>query len=271
MRNRQAESPLSAIPCAWSWTRLGWVVTAILAIHVVLLFLFSQRSTPMTLQQIQGQHPVPLVWGSPRASAPTGVLLPDPVVFARVVSDGFSGALWLSDARADAGQFAAIPTVFRQPVRGEPNLRPQMDIRLSVSGTQDQRANIPARVIPVPKPRAPVAEPASPGRSVLRRGEGLSGWQPVQDAPLPVWTNAQLLAPTVVQVLVDALGGVLSTTLELGSGLAEADREALKLARQLRFIPSSEQQLRNGSPLWARLEFVWHTVLPVPGAPPTTP
>jgi TonB family protein len=101
---------------------------------------------------------------------------------------------------------------------------------------------------------------------VVRAADGLAGWQVTLRERLPVWTNSQLLAATVVQVLVDEQGGVMSATVKPpGSGLAAADQEALRLARALRF--ERVQPLEGATkPVWGDVEFVWLTV-----APPDTP
>lgn len=250
---------MAAPPGGWSWTRLGWVVMAILGIHVVLLFALSRRSDPFLQQRVPDRHFAPLVWDNSPTQDHLSSLLPDPVVFARVVSGGFSGSLWVSEAWEDSGKILPLPPVSRPSVRGDLILRPHLDLRLA--GPDDREAATPPRIELSPRHQLPSTQSLFSGRSVLRFREGLTGWRLIENGAFPVWTNAQLLTPTVVQVMVDARGGVLSATLELGSGLAEADLEALKRARQLRFVPPPNQVWTNGLH-WGRLEFVWHTVPP---------
>lgn len=106
---------------------------------------------------------------------------------------------------------------------------------------------------------------------MLRLGEGLIGWRAELSVALPAWTNTQLLASTVVQVLVNPQGQVLSATLEPpGSGLPAADQEALRLVRQARFVTPPDQPV--STPLhWGRVEFVWHTVAPASESPLSRP
>jgi len=82
---------------------------------------------------------------------------------------------------------------------------------------------------------------------------------------LPSWPYADVLAPSVVQAVVDAAGNAVSLVLlPPGSGSDDADRRALELARTARFAPAS--QLTIG-----RLIFHWHTVpLPDTNAPAIT-
>lgn len=259
---------MAAPPGGWSWTRLGWVVMAILGIHIVLLFALSRRSDQFPHQRVTDRLFAPLVWDDSTTQDHLSSLLPNPVVFARVVSGGFSGSLWNSDAWGDSGKVAPPPLVLRPSVREDSVLRPRLDIRLA--GLDDRNAATLSRIEPPPRPQLPPAQSLFSGQSILRLREGLSGWRPVVNGALPVWTNAQLLTPTVVQITLDSQGGVLSATLELGSGLAEADQDALKRARQLRFVHPPNQALTNG-PHWGRLEFVWHTVPPGQGASPAAP
>jgi TonB family protein len=67
-----------------------------------------------------------------------------------------------------------------------------------------------------------------------------------------------VIAPSVVQVLVDPSGDVASTALLESSGFKDADDKALELARAARFAPSSQLTL-------GELIFNWHTVPPVNG------
>jgi TonB family protein len=69
------------------------------------------------------------------------------------------------------------------------------------------------------------------------------------------WPYADVLAPCVVQVLVDAAGNVVSTVLLTPSGYDAADQSALEIARALRFTPLSHLT-------FGRIIFNWHTVPP---------
>jgi hypothetical protein len=87
---------------------------------------------------------------------------------------------------------------------------------------------------------------------------------------LPDWPFPDVIAPSKVQVLVDAAGNVVSTILlPPGSGFTTADQydvadqRAIELARALRFKPAAHLTV-------GRIIFNWHTV-PPPAAPPATP
>jgi hypothetical protein len=79
---------------------------------------------------------------------------------------------------------------------------------------------------------------------------------------LPSWPYADVIAPSCVQVLVNAAGEVVSTTLlpldnrsEAASRYDAADQRALDLARTARFAPAPRLTI-------GRLIFNWHTVPP---------
>lgn len=250
----------------WSWARLIRVTGAVFVGQVLILFLLSRPSVSPSLLQQSRPRLIPLAWEFPHLPDGINTLLPDPVVFARVVPEGFSGALWVSPGLTESLKPEPALPLVGHLMRGEPALRPRLDREPLVPGSPGRVEGAPLRMAPPPRPRLLHTNIPSIGRSVLRLREGFSGWQPVLSEPLPVWTNVQLLAPSVVQVLVDPQGGVLSATLEQGSGLAEADQDALKRARRLRFAPPAPSPPKEG-PYWARMEFVWHTVLS--GQPPT--
>jgi hypothetical protein len=77
------------------------------------------------------------------------------------------------------------------------------------------------------------------------------------------WPYPDVIAPSKVQVLVDAAGNVVSAVLlpsennvEVAAHYDAADARALELARSLRFAPSPRLT-------FGKLIFNWRTVLPV--------
>jgi TonB family protein len=80
--------------------------------------------------------------------------------------------------------------------------------------------------------------------------------------PSPAYND--VIAPTVVQVLVDAAGHIVSTVMLAGSGVDSADQRALDLARAARFFPAS-------GPALGRIIFNWHTVPAPVSAPAVSP
>ena len=114
-------------------------------------------------------------------------------------------------------------------------------------------------------PSLPVA-PALAQNSTMQIEGRLAQRQLPFEMSLTNWPYPDVLAPCVVQVLVDAAGNVVSAVVlpsENGWTAAEhyaaADQQALELARALRFAPASQ-------PTVGKIIFNWHTV---PVVPPT--
>ena len=254
----------------WSWNQLARVTGGILVLELILLYGLS-RPVPR-LRAPEETFPGALVWHGEESDFVLSQWLPDPVVFARVVAQGFSGPLWTSAQAFDSGKGTPVHRGLRTSAMFPASPRPKLD-NFALPAPDKPGPRPPATwVIPDPAPRT-LRAPQSFGteRSILRLGEGLTGWQAELNEVLPGWTNAHLLSSTVVQVLVNPQGRVLSATLEPpGSGLPAADQVALRLVRQARFVSPAGQPMR--SPLhWGRVEVVWHTVAPVPESPLSQP
>jgi hypothetical protein len=114
-------------------------------------------------------------------------------------------------------------------------------------------------------------EPALAQNSTLRVEGELAQRQLPSPINLTNWPYADVIAPSKVQVLVDAAGNVVSTVLlppDSGFTAADqyemADQRALELARAARFAPSSRLTV-------GRLIFNWHTVPPPATNAPANP
>lgn len=254
----------------WSWNQLARLVGGILVLELILLYTLSRPAAP--LRSPEEAFPGVVVWHGEESDFVLSQWLPDPVVFARVVAQGFSGPLWISVQAIDSGKGTPVHRVGRTSAKFPPTLRPKLDDVTLAAPREPGTRPTATWVTPEPSPRtlrAPQSFGAGP--SVLRLGEGLIGWRAELSEALPAWTNAHLLVSTVVQVLVNPQGRVLSATLEPpGSGLPVADQEALRLVRQARFVAPPDQPM--SSPLhWGRVEFVWHTVAPASEAPLSRP
>jgi hypothetical protein len=120
---------------------------------------------------------------------------------------------------------------------------------------------------PEPKLSEPVLPllPAFADNSMLQIEGELAQRTWLNPVSLPSWPYADLIAPSRVQVLVDAAGDVVSAVLlpsddpeVTASHYDAADQRALELARAARFSPSSQMTI-------GRLIFDWRT-----DAPPAT-
>jgi TonB family protein len=77
-----------------------------------------------------------------------------------------------------------------------------------------------------------------------------------RNAPIELrtWPAPRLLSNSVVQIAVDSAGQVIAARLLARSGSADADTNALDVARRLRFRPAP-----SPAPVWGRAVFEWQT------------
>ncbi len=137
----------------------------------------------------------------------------------------------------------------------------------------NQFAEFELRFKPPPQfsaPQLPI-EPVLAQNSTLRVEGELARRQVPATISLTNWPYAGVIAPSKVQVLVDAAGNVVSTVLlppDTGFTAADqydqADQRALEIARSIRFAPAS--QLTIG-----RMIFNWRTVPPPATNSPAIP
>jgi hypothetical protein len=126
---------------------------------------------------------------------------------------------------------------------------------------------------PPPKLSAPPpVETVFAQNSTLQIVGGLAHRRLLDKINLPSLQYNDVIAPSVVQALVDATGNVVSAVLlpsensmEVAGRTAIGDTTALQIALKLRFAPSSQRTL-------GRLIFNWRTVpLPATNAPAASP
>ena len=244
-----------------SWSRRRWwtLVALVFAAHLGLIFALGDRKP---------------VRPRPPAFAPTLRLaaasdelfaLNDPTLFALPHHKGFAGATWLQK-----------PAVKFQPFRWTetPRLLALPVEALGATFAQFMRTNLPARfeleIKPAPEltlPVVPEVGRVTAARSTLRAAGGLANRRLLNPPELPAWPAADLLTNSLVQVLLNADGNVISPNLLAGSGSPKADQFALDFAKTARFEP-----LRNGAAKLCvgTMIFEWHTV-PETNKPPANP
>ena len=167
-------------------------------------------------------------------------------LFALPDRDGFAGLMW-----------EAMPPVdfHRQDWSEEPHwLAATNSLPVTELGAVFNRFMQTNRIAGVhlefnlpPPSAAPIApaEPPMAGNSTLQVEEGIAGRGPQNPVKLPSWPFDDVIAPSVVQVLVDAAGNVVSATLLPPENDEEmppvrdpdADEKALEIARTMRFAP----------------------------------
>ncbi len=237
----------------WSSTCWFVIITFIFAVHVALIFLSGEKKavvpravTNVPTLQLANETDELLALNDPTLFA-----LPGPKDFA------VAGAFRLPDVK---------PPLFRWTE--SPRWLPLSTAGLGTALGQFMQTNYPAspsfNFKPVPLLSSPAlpAEPLLVENSTLRlEGELVQRQLPLENN-LTNWPYANVIAPSVVQLLVDAAGNVISAVLlPPGGGFGSADQyppadqQALELARTMHFAPATR-------PTVGRLIFNWHTVPP---------
>jgi len=255
------------------WSRRRWLTTigVVMAGQVILIFLVSNRVAPRPSHPTQ-RNRFEMVT-EPAAQQRLGELpwLDDPARFALVSQHGFSGPIWLSLPRFQhqAMEWSEPPRWLTQDVS-----------RLGAAFAFAPGAGTPS---PVASEKPPASFGGLPAfttpiitNSTLRVEGPIARRRLLTPFDLPAWPHTDILLPTLVQVVVDPQGTVVSailmggaSLLGGGSGLAAADRRALELARAARFEPFAPDATNSGL-TWGVMMFQWQVVTP-PKTPPPAP
>jgi len=260
-------------PAPWPRHRWWLLIALVFAAHVGLIFALGERHP--IVPRVPGPAPeLRLAIGSSELLA-----LHDPTLFALPHPKGFAAAAWrqISQAGFPPFRWAEPPRWLALPVEqlGDTLLR----FVQTNTFTRIEFETLPAPDLALPAVRLEIA-PATP--SVARVAGGLAQRRWLNPVELPSWPSADLLTNSLVQVLVDAAGNVVSHTLlrpDSGSKDADqqrADQRALELAKAARFAPLPQSGSASRNPLGqltrGTLIFEWHTVPPpATNAPPAKP
>jgi TonB family protein len=230
------------------WSRKKWltIIAIIFAAHVAIIFAFGEKKqiVPRAVANVPALRLA--------SDADELLALDDPTLFALPHLDGFAGPAWLQPPRV---QF------HRQDWTEPPRWLPLPAENLGATFQQFVQTNFFASHALDFKPEAKLSEPP-PVEPVLAQNstmqiEGELAQRPLlEEINVPSLQYNDVIAPSTVQVLVDAAGDVVSTVLLESSGFKDADDEALELARAARFAPSSRMT-------FGKLIFNWRTIPPV--------
>ena len=220
---------------------------AAFAVQAVLLFAFPTRdlSEPGPLLH----SPTVALLDHENIPIQQAALLQDPTLFALPHKHGFSGQAWLVPKPMEHQPAQKMP---------EPIWLDQTGVTSTLAGVSQSAPQQMAfdTFLPPSFPRPPSPAPAS---YLEVRG-------PLKDIPLlaapklePKF-HTEILSNSVVQVAVGTNGFAYSTLLVGSSGLPSADKEALELARRVRFGKTSKS---GGEDLaWGQLIFHWQALPP---------
>ena len=256
-----APGPAAPEPRSGAWSRQRWLtlVALVFAAEVLIIFALGQKHFP----QPRAVKTVPQL--AVAGSSGNLIELDDPTLFALPRVGDFASAF--------TNPLPAVP----QPPFGwteSPLPPPLVADNLGAVFTRFMQTNRFAAPLLDFKPEPELSEPALSlpaefaENSVMRIEGELSQRKWLNPVDLASWPYAAVIAPSRVQVLVDAAGDVGSAILippddvaEAASHYDAADQRAFELARAVRFSPSSR-------PTVGQLVFDWRTVAPPATNPP---
>lgn len=251
----------SVQPRPWPQRRWWIVVAFVFAVQLGLIFGLSDKKVPEARQP--GSVPALQLMGGAAAEF---LCLSDPTLFALPHRQGFSGLAWLALWQPPSSSFEWSQEPRWLPVSVE-GLGAVFD---GSGGTDDLNSPLsPIR----PEPALTLAEvgalPTIQTKSRLGLEDGLAGRRLIAPIEVPTQHSTDLLADSVVQIVVDSEGRPASVpVLVSSSGSPTADQDALRLAQTARFNSvASSGPGKVANPLahltWGRMIFEWQT-LPLP-------
>jgi TonB family protein len=233
----------------WTRSRLITIVALVTAVQVILIFAFGEKKEVVPRNVL---NVLTLKFANTTDGQLELLALEDPTLFVLPNAKDFAAAAWLTNHEPEPPSFC-----WTEPPRWLPF---SMD-GLGAAFGQLMQTNFPAsqpfNFRPVPElnlPTLPEETAPAPNSTMRIRGE-LAQRQLPSEISLTNWPYADVLAPCVVQVLVDAAGNVVSTVMLKSSSYKNADDKALELTRALRFTSAV-------NPTFGRIIFNWNTVPP---------
>jgi len=271
-------TPVPAEPTVQKWTRVHWLaaIAIVFALHVTLIYIFGARK-PIVPEAVKNTPSMALTGES--ADNLPGL---NATLFALPDRNGFSGLMWapppLSFHQQDwteAPHWLAnnsplavneLGGAFRHYIQTNHFAKTTFEFNQS-----------PPLTVSVIKPQPILAQ-----ESTLQVAGDVAHRPLLNPVKLPSWPSSDVIAPSVVQVLVDAAGNVVSATLlppvnswepsvirdtvePFPARDTEADVRAVDIARNIRFAPLSPHAESLGSqPLThlavGQLIFNWQVV-----------
>jgi hypothetical protein len=247
----------SVAPRSWGGRRWWFAVAFVFVLQLGLIFALSDKRINQPRQVISAPS-----LHVARSAAADLLVLNDPTLFALPHRYGFAGLAWLAAPQPESRSFE-WPEDPRFLQLSTQSLG-------AVFGCALETDNLSSPVSPGrPEPRLTMADPGplpAQAESRLRLEGGLAGRKLVTPIQLPLERHTDLLAPSVVQMVVGSEGWPVSVPVLLsGSGSGEADAAALRLARTARF-----NSVASGGPgkpansvehlTWGRMVFEWRTL-----------
>jgi hypothetical protein len=247
-------------------------VALVFAAHVAFIFIFGSRK-PVPPAQVKNAPSLALA----TESAGNWVSLNEATLFALPGPDGFAAAMWTVPSLPFHVQEWTEPPRWLVLPANELGATFNHFVQTNPVTAVHFEYNLPP---PLTVPAVPAQSPFAQSSALQIEGD-LASRPLLNPMKLPAWPFADVIAPSVVQVLVDAAGNVVSATLLPPENFleantvrdADADQQAVTLARAARFAPLSAEAVSVESGQATQLAvgqmiFTWQTV-PAPAS--TTP
>ena len=230
----------------WSLSRWLMLIALVFVAHLALIFTFGERK-PAAPHAVTNTPELKLA-----TSSEEWLALNDPTLFAQPNLAGFAGPAWLEPPHVEfhRQEWTEPPRWLGLPVAELGDTFSQFMLTNRFVTSQFE-LKPPTRFI---APVVPV-EPALAKASMMHIEGDLTRRRLLTPISLQSWPDDDVLAPSVVQALVDAKGNVVSVVLLSSSGLDAANQRALELVRAARFAPSPGLTI-------GRFVFDWHTIAP---------
>ena len=247
---------ISTVLETMTWKGRHWLglLGLIFLLQFLLIYFLSARghnhpvalSTPAVVRMSSG----PLT----ESKFAESFLASDPTLFALPGLSGFSGAAWLKVPAHDYGEATFSerkePTFWLALNIGQLGGGPGQFVRTNALSpmllAENSIPKIQTRLLPV--------ESNAKTNSQLRIEGELASRALLPLESLQVWPHTNILTNSVAQIAVGQNGTVISARLLLKSGLDEADRSAMEMARRSQFAPGKSEIA------WGNLIFDWLTI-----------
>lgn len=243
--------PVPPPAAGWSWKKICLLIALAFAAHLAFIFIFGAKKTPAP----RAATNVPQLQLANNASE--WIALDDPTLFALPHVEDFAPAVWRS-----------TPTN-RPPSFLSPEAPSFLSLTVEMLGTEfgvfmqsNQVAALPLNFKPEPELTFAHFSVASllPENSTLEIAGDIAQRKLLTSVVVPTLAYPDVIAPSKIQILVDAAGKVISAVSLPADNLLEAadradigDSNALKIACALRFTPAT-------GVTFGQLVFNWHTV-----------
>ena len=248
----------SAQPARQTSSRSRWWtgIALVMVVQAGLVFWLSDK-TVRAARPSSSEPVIQFMKGDPFTLLP----LSDPTLFVLPHREGFAGEGWMNTL-----QRTNEPMTWKEPLRYLDVTSDQLGAVFRAFVRTNRLPAFPRVVFSAPNltyPALPVTGPVSIPSKVMIAGD-LAGRPLLTPFHPPPQTYGDVLSNSVVRVVVDARGHVLSYVLLSGSGKSESDQLALEFAKAARFGPvKNGVQDSVGGPAagltLGRMIFQWQT------------